>query len=270
MRRKSCGPSSPHLGIAEKMAELGTPVQSACRSRLAGRGRLGVAQNRQGLGRRSVARRDAQFQRIALLKAGVSRRGEPRVFARHQSERASRATVSQGSCVDATRVPSVRPRLSQLGQRCGDPSWDLRPRAQYRTHQRGSQSRHQPGSACDSLRWYWKRIGQRCYPEATSILLLCKVWREQLGQSSTCSNTTYKRWSTTWVSRFAWHYPSYCSKYNPIERRFFPHVGRACQGVLFDTLDTVRPADAECLNKDRSQDHRQHHSPHLRNRTPSF
>jgi hypothetical protein len=35
------------------------------------------------------------------------------------------------------------------------------------------------------------------------------------------------------------HYPSYCSKYNPIERRFFPHVTRACQGMLFDTLDTV-------------------------------
>ncbi len=35
------------------------------------------------------------------------------------------------------------------------------------------------------------------------------------------------------------HYPSYCSKYNPIERRFFPHVGRACQGRLFNSLDTV-------------------------------
>ena len=35
------------------------------------------------------------------------------------------------------------------------------------------------------------------------------------------------------------HYPSYCSKYNPIERRFFPHIARACQGMLFDTLDTV-------------------------------
>ena len=35
------------------------------------------------------------------------------------------------------------------------------------------------------------------------------------------------------------HYPSYCSKYNPIERRFFPHVSRACTGLLFDTLDTA-------------------------------
>ena len=36
------------------------------------------------------------------------------------------------------------------------------------------------------------------------------------------------------------HYPAYCSKYNPIERRLFSHVTRACQGVLFDTLATVR------------------------------
>ena len=35
------------------------------------------------------------------------------------------------------------------------------------------------------------------------------------------------------------HYPSYCSKYNPIERRFFAHVSRACRGMLFDTLETA-------------------------------
>ncbi len=35
------------------------------------------------------------------------------------------------------------------------------------------------------------------------------------------------------------HYPGYCSKYNPIERRFFPHVSRACTGMLFDTLERV-------------------------------
>ena len=36
------------------------------------------------------------------------------------------------------------------------------------------------------------------------------------------------------------HYPAYCSKFNPIERRLFCHVTRACQGILFDTLATVR------------------------------
>ena len=36
------------------------------------------------------------------------------------------------------------------------------------------------------------------------------------------------------------HYPPYTSKYNPIDHRLFPHVTRACQGVLFHTLEQVK------------------------------
>ena len=36
------------------------------------------------------------------------------------------------------------------------------------------------------------------------------------------------------------HYPPYCSKFNPIERRLFPHMTRAAQGVLFDCVGTVK------------------------------
>ena len=36
------------------------------------------------------------------------------------------------------------------------------------------------------------------------------------------------------------HYPPYCSKYNPIEHRLFPHLTRACRGVIFHTLETVQ------------------------------
>lgn len=93
--------------------------------------------------------------------------------------------------------------------------------------------------ACDSFRWYWNRIGKRCYPDATSMLWLCDA-----GGSNSASHNIFKEDLQTLVNdigieiRVA-HYPSYCSKYNPIEHRFFPHVGRACQGKLFDTLETV-------------------------------
>ena len=33
------------------------------------------------------------------------------------------------------------------------------------------------------------------------------------------------------------HSPPYCSKDNPIEQRVFPHIPRACQGVIFHTVD---------------------------------
>jgi hypothetical protein len=32
------------------------------------------------------------------------------------------------------------------------------------------------------------------------------------------------------------HYPPYCSKHNPIEHRVFPHVTRACEGVVFQLV----------------------------------
>jgi hypothetical protein len=36
------------------------------------------------------------------------------------------------------------------------------------------------------------------------------------------------------------HYPPYCSKYNPIEHRLFPHVTRACQGIVFASIELVK------------------------------
>lgn len=93
--------------------------------------------------------------------------------------------------------------------------------------------------ACDSLKWYWNRIGRPCYPDADSILLLIDC-----GGSNSASKYIFKHDLQEVVNsigieiRVA-HYPSYCSKYNPIERRFFPHVTRACTGMLFDTLQTA-------------------------------
>lgn len=93
--------------------------------------------------------------------------------------------------------------------------------------------------ACDSLLWYWNRIGQFCYPGADSILLLLDC-----GGSNSVNKYIFKHDLQAVVDsigieiRVA-HYPSYCSKYNPIERRFFPHVTRACAGMLFDTLQTA-------------------------------
>jgi len=93
--------------------------------------------------------------------------------------------------------------------------------------------------ACDSFRWYWNRIGKRCYPTATSILWLCDC-----GGSNAANRYIFKHYLQLLADQIrvevrVAHYPSYCSKYNPIERRLFPHITRACQGMLFDTLDTA-------------------------------
>lgn len=93
--------------------------------------------------------------------------------------------------------------------------------------------------ACDSLRWYWNRIGQQCYPHADAMLLLLDC-----GGSNAASKYLFKHGlqsmaDHTGLTIQVAHYPSYCSKYNPIERRFFPHLSRVCTGQLFDALHTV-------------------------------
>jgi len=93
--------------------------------------------------------------------------------------------------------------------------------------------------ATESLRRYWQRIGMKNYPEATSILLLCDC-----GGSNAANRHLFKYYLQQLVDQIGIeirvaHYPSYCSKYNPIERRLFPHIGRACSGMLFDSVQTV-------------------------------
>lgn len=93
--------------------------------------------------------------------------------------------------------------------------------------------------ACDSIQWYWSRIGQQCYPHANTMLLLFDG-----GGSNSASKYLFKHdlqqvSNNTGMTIRVAHYPSYCSKYNPIERRFFAHLSRVCTGMLFDTLETV-------------------------------
>jgi hypothetical protein len=93
--------------------------------------------------------------------------------------------------------------------------------------------------ACDSFKWFWNRIGKQRYPYATSILLTCDG-----GGSNSSNQYIFKhdlQELSDWIGipiRIA-HYPPYCSKYNPIERRLFPHIARACCGMVFDNLVRV-------------------------------
>ena len=93
--------------------------------------------------------------------------------------------------------------------------------------------------ASDSIRYWWNNYGKNRYELATSILLLCDG-----GGSNSSRYYVFKEALQELVNeigieiRIA-HYPPYTSKYNPIEHRLFPHISRACKGVIFDSVNTV-------------------------------
>lgn len=94
--------------------------------------------------------------------------------------------------------------------------------------------------ACDSIRNWWYNKGRHHYPNAPSLLLVCDS-----GGSNNCRHYLFKQDIQKLADeigveiRIA-HYPPYTSKYNPIEHRVFPHITRACQGVIFDSIKTVK------------------------------
>jgi hypothetical protein len=93
--------------------------------------------------------------------------------------------------------------------------------------------------ACDSFKWYWNRIGKQRYPHATSILWACDGGGSNSAKKHIFKFDLQELSEDIGMEIRVAHYPPYCSKYNPIERRFFPHIGRACGGMLFDTLERV-------------------------------
>ena len=224
--------------IADAAGVLGTPVSPPVVQDWMREQKLGLHKIEKVLEGGQSPDRDAQFRRLAKLKSDYLTAGNP-VFSLD-----TKAKEHLGQLFRKGRV------WTQKAFQAFDhdfPSWatgvviphgiyDL---ARNRGHINIGLSHDTSEFACDSFRWYWNRIGQRCYPHATSILLLCDS-----GGSNAAAHYIFKQDLQALVNdigieiRVA-HYPSYCSKFNPIERRLFPHVTRACQGMLFDTVETV-------------------------------
>ena len=94
--------------------------------------------------------------------------------------------------------------------------------------------------ACDSFRHWWNTYGRWHYPNATSILVLCDGGGSNSSRYYIFKQDLQQLADEIGVEIRIAHYPPYCSKYNPIEHRLFPHVTRACQGVIFTDLELVR------------------------------
>jgi len=103
--------------------------------------------------------------------------------------------------------------------------------------------------ACDCLIHWWEHYGKQAYPQATSLLIICDgggsnnaryyIFKEMLQRAARVIGREI---------RIA-HYPPYTSKYNPIEHRLFPHLTRACQGVIFTSVELVRELMAKATTR---------------------
>ena len=94
--------------------------------------------------------------------------------------------------------------------------------------------------ACESIAYWWEHeIGPQ-YPSAEKLILRCdgggsNSWRSWLMKQDFQNLAT-----NIGLPIQLQHYPPYCSKYNRIEHRLFPHITRQWDGVIFEDYEMVR------------------------------
>jgi hypothetical protein len=225
--------------ISRRLAELGTP---------ASRHTVRKLMKKHGLGQRKVRKkktlgahpdRDAQFQNIAKIKAGYLAAGDPVISIDTKKKELIGNFARDGHTHTQAPVDVLDHDFPSAGAGKLIPHgiYDLARNEGY-IHLNTSHDTSE--FCCDSIARWWERHGHQHYPDARRLLLLCDG-----GGSNAANHHLFKEDLQALADRLGLelrvaHYPPYCSKHNPIEHRLFPHITRACQGVVFHSVDIAK------------------------------
>ena len=225
--------------ISRRLCEMGTP---------AGRHRVRKLLKKHGLGQRKARKkktmgahpdRNAQFLNIGRIKKAYLKAGDPVLSIDSKKKELIGNFAREGETLTQVSVETNDHDFPSASEGKVPPHglYDLARNEGY-IHLNSS---HDTSEFCtDSIFHWWTHHGCRHYPNVRRLLLLCD------GGGSNASNRHVFKEALQQLSnrigleiRIA-HYPPYCSKHNPIEHLLFPHITRACKGVVFHTVDIVK------------------------------
>jgi len=188
--------------------------------------------------RKSVKNRNEQFEYITLLKLEFACAGDPAISV--DSKKKEFLTLYREGRLN-TQKTIVCPDHDFPSYADGSFTpygiWDIEKNKGFVTIGINNATTE---FSCDSIHLWWEKEGKIVYPFAKRVLILCDG-----GGNNSSRGYLFKYYlqqianKTSLEIRVA-HYPPYCSKYNPIEHRMFPHVTRACQGVIFRDYEQVQ------------------------------
>ncbi len=90
------------------------------------------------------------------------------------------------------------------------------------------------------IRHWWLNYGSQLYPSASSVLILADGGGSNSSRHFIFKSELEKLANELFIEIRMAHYPPYCSKWNPVEHRVFPHLTRALQGVILTSHKLVQ------------------------------
>jgi hypothetical protein len=187
----------------------------------------------------SSPKRDEQFRYIAAQKAAFLAAGNPIISIDAKKKELVGNFRANGTswCKEAIEVNGYA--FASLAE-CVATSYGIYDVGTNKGYVWVGTSGDTPAFAVTAVKRWWLCAGRHVYPDATSLLVLadgggsngcrCRAWKQRL-QKEICDALNL----TVTVS----HYPSRCSKYNPIERRLFSHISMNWAGKPLTSLDLM-------------------------------
>lgn len=225
--------------ISRRLEELGTPASRDTVRKLLRKHNLGQRKSRKKKALGNHPDRDAQFQNIAKLKASYLDAGDPVVSMDTKKKELVGNFSREGHTLTQEPEETLDHDFISAGEGKVIPHgiYDL---ARNEGYMHLNMSHDTSDFCCDSLAHWWMQRGSKQYPNAKRLLVLCDG-----GGSNASNRHIFKEALQSLSNRLGLdiriaHYPPYCSKFNPIEHRLFPHITRACQGVVFHSLKVVK------------------------------
>jgi len=225
--------------LSRRLLELGTPASRRVIRRLLRQFKLGrrTARKKKTMGHHPD--RNAQFENIARLRREYQDAGDPIVSIDTKKKELLGNFHRPGHTLTEQTIETFDHDFPSAGQGKLIPHgiYDL---ANQHAHINLNTSHDTGELCCDSIALWWEQHGRVAYPKTKRLLILCDG-----GGSNSATQYLFKEDLQRLANRLGLelrvaHYPPYCSKHNPIEHRVFPHVTRACQGVIFHTLDIAQ------------------------------
>lgn len=225
--------------IVEKLAEKGISVSPPVVSDLLKIHGFKKRKLRKSRTIKEVKDRDEQFNKINMLRSRYAKEGEPVVSIDSKKKeplghlyREGKVYTQIALCVYDHDFASL-----QTGLAVPHGIYDVNNNQVYINL--GS-SHDTAEFFFDSMVKWWESQGKHHHPNATKLLILCDGGGSNSSRHYVFKEAVKKLADTIGISVRIAHYPPYCSKYNPIEHKAFPHVTRALSGVVLDSLQTVK------------------------------
>lgn len=225
--------------ISRKLKALGTPANKDTVSRLLYEQNFRRRKSQKKRTMKQHTDRNAQFENIARLKNEYLDAGKP-VLSIDTKKKEILGNFYRDGVTDATEPTIVNDHDFPS---CGNGKliphgiYDIRKNeVSLHLNTRCDTSE----LACDSIELWWHEQGQYDYLGQDEMLVLCDC-----GGSNSARSYLFKEDLQSLANRLQWniriaHLPAYCSKYNPIEHRAFPHVTRACQGIPLESVEVAK------------------------------